>query len=333
MSDTVEIRLLPHGGSYPCAPDQTLLDAAIAAGYWLPHSCRAGTCNSCHVDIREGSVRYAADATGVADIPSGQCRTCQAYPDGDVVLVAPDVPREAGQRVVTAGARVIDVAHPSPDVTIIKLQVPAAAGFRFKAGQYADVLLKDGAHRSYSMANAPNDDGEIVWHVRRMEGGRFSTHAYDKLKAKDLLRIKGPFGTFVLQDTQAPIVFLASGTGYAPIAALLETHAEAIRERGAVLYWGGRKWRDLYAVSSVAEWEAQHPGVRLVPVLSEADADWSGRTGLVHRAVLDDLPVLEDHEVYACGNPLMIDAARAAFVEQGGLPAEQFYCDAFVIGK
>ena len=177
----------------------------------------------------------------------------------------------------------------------------------------------------------PTPEGLLELHVRRMEGGRFSPHAYDKLKARDLLRIQGPYGTFVLHAGTAPIVLLASGTGYAPIAALLRTHGAAIAQRGAVLYWGGRRWSDLYAVESVAAWQEQFPGVRLVPVLSEPDADWQGRTGFVHAAVLQDLPDLSAHEVYACGNPLMIDAARAAFTAQAGLPATHFYCDAFVI--
>ncbi|MDD2547694.1 MAG: FAD-binding oxidoreductase [Burkholderiaceae bacterium] len=334
MADVFQIRLEPHGGSFSCAADQTVLDAAIAAGYWLPHSCRAGTCNSCHLTLDAGTVRNAEPAPEGADaVPEGECRTCQAFPLGDLVLHAPTVPQAPGQRVVTAGARVLEVERPSADVAIVRLQVPAASGFRFQAGQYADVLLKDGARRSYSLANVPNEDGLLEWHVRRMDGGRFSPHAYDKLKARDLLRIQGPYGTFVLHDSPAPIVLLASGTGYAPIASLLQTHAEAIAQRGAVLYWGGRQWSDLYAIDSVPAWEARFPGVRLVPVLSEPGADWQGRTGFVHAAVLQDLPDLSGHAVYACGNPLMIDAARAAFTTQGGLPPGHFYCDAFITSK
>lgn len=332
MSETFQIRLEPHGGSFACAPKQTVLDAAIAAGYWLPHSCRSGTCNSCHLDLSDGSVRHAAPApAGAEPVPAGQCRTCQAFALGDLVLQAPDVPQAPGQRVVTVGARVLEVQHPSADVAIVQLQVPAAAGLQFKAGQYVDVLLKDGARRSYSLANVPNAEGLLELHIRRMEGGRFSPHAYDKLKTRDLLRIQGPYGTFVLHQGTAPMVLLASGTGYAPIASLLRTHGEAIAQRGAVLYWGGRRWGDLYAVESVAAWETQFPGLRLVPVLSEPEADWQGRTGFVHTAVLQDLSDLSGHEVYACGNPLMIDAARAAFTTQAGLLPAHFYCDAFVI--
>ncbi|ARN19634.1 FAD-binding oxidoreductase [Piscinibacter gummiphilus] len=328
MAEVFQIRLEPHGAAFECGTNQTILDAAVAAGHWLPHSCRAGSCDTCCLDLVEGAVIHPE---GVQLPGGGKCRTCQAHPARDVVLLAPNVPREPGQRVVTAGARVIDVSRPSADVTVVKLQLPSGSGFKFRAGQYADVLMKDGARRSYSMANVPNDEGVIEWHVRRMEGGRFSTHAYDKLKVKDLLRVQGPFGSFMLSDRPAPIVLLASGTGYAPIASMLQAHHAEIAARGAVLYWGGRQWSDLYAVDSIDAWEATFPGVRIVPVLSEPGAGWRGRSGFVHAAVLEDLPDLSMHEVYACGNPLMIDAARAAYVGERGLPSEHFHSDAFVL--
>lgn len=331
MSDNFTIQLSPHGGSFECGPAQTILDAALAAGYWLPHSCRAGSCNSCHLPLQEGSVRHAAPPVDGTAVPEGECRTCQAYALCNLTLEAPSVPKAAGQRIVTTGAKVVEVERPSHDVVVIKLQVPAQSGFAFQAGQYASVLMKDGARRSYSMANAPNNEGVVEWHVRRMEGGRFSTHAYDKLKAGGMLRIEGPFGTFLLQPGDAPVVLLASGTGYAPIASLLKTHGSELACRGAVLYWGGRTWADLYAVDSIENWEAEYPGIHLVPVLSEAGPEWAGRTGFVHAAVLADLPDLSGHEVYACGNPLMIDAARASFTAEAGLPPERFFADAFVV--
>lgn len=331
---TFQVRLDPHGGHFACRSDQTVLEAAMAAGYWLPHQCRSGTCGACRLPVVSGGVSHAAagpEATAVAETAQGLCLTCQARPTSDVVLDAPTVPAEPGQRVIQAGARVTDVQRPSADVAVVHLQVPPTSGWRFRPGQYADVVLRDGTRRSYSMANAPDDEGRIEWHIRRMEGGRFSPHAYDKLKARDLLRIEGPFGSFALRSGTAPVVLLASGTGYAPIASMLKVHADELAARGAVLYWGGRRLPDLYAVSSLAQWEAEHPGIRLVPVLSDADADWAGRRGLVHEAVLADRPDLVGHEVYACGNPLMIDAARRDFTARGGLDPANFLSDAFVV--
>lgn len=327
MSVLFPIRVAPHGAQFECAEGQTVLEAAISAGIWLPHSCKSGTCGTCELPMPSGHVGYGP---GITAPPHGHCRTCQAMPQGPLELLAPDVPKEPGQRVVTAGGRVIAVHRPSADVTIVHVQLPGSSGFSFRPGQYADVLLRDGSRRSYSMANRPGEDGVLEWHIRRMEGGKFSTHAYDRLKEKDVLRIQGPYGTFVLQDTASPIVFLASGTGYAPIASMLHSHLATIAQRGAVLYWGGRQWSDLYGISSVEQWQEEFPGVRLVPVLSEAGESWSGRTGWVHQAVLDDLPDLSGHEVYACGNPLMIDAARQAFVTSAGLAPKAFHSDAFV---
>lgn len=331
-ADGFEIRLLPAGGHFRCAPDQTVLDAAIAAGYWLPHSCRDGHCGTCRLDLGDGAISYdgaAAGATAIAETTTGQCLSCQARPRSDLVLDAPGVPAEPGRRIVQSGARVVEVNRPSADVAIVTLQV-VQPEFSFEAGQYAEVVMRDGTRRCYSMANAPDGQGRVEWHVRRIEGGRFSAHVYDKLKARDLLRIEGPFGTFKLRAGDAPVVLLASGTGYAPIAALLATHGDELARRGAVLYWGGRRSEDLYGVSSVSEWEAAHPGVRIVPVLSEPAEPWAGRRGLVHQAVLDDLPDLSAHEVYACGNPLMIDAARASFTAEARLPTDNFFADAFL---
>lgn len=327
MSAVFSISVAPNGATFECAADQTLLDAATSAGVWLPHSCKSGTCGSCDLLMPSGAVAYA---DGVELSAEGHCRTCQARPVSNIELFAPDVPKEPGQRVVTVGGRVTEVQRPSADVTIVKVQLPPTSGFSFKPGQYADVVLRDGSRRSYSMANRPDEECVVEWHIRRMEGGKFSTHAYDRLKEKDMLRIQGPYGTFVLHESSGPIVFLASGTGYAPIASLLRSHLPEIAARGAVLYWGGRKFGDLYEVSTVGEWEQRFPGVRLIPVLSEPEEGWTGRTGFVHQAVLEDFPDLSGHEVYACGNPLMIDAARDSFVSRAGLSPETFHADSFV---
>jgi CDP-4-dehydro-6-deoxyglucose reductase len=330
MDTGFQVRLLPAGGSFACRADQTVLDAAVEAGFWLPHSCRAGECGACVLPLVEGRVAQAPVSGAKAEVPAGRVLTCHALPCSDLVLEAPGVPAEPGQRVVKTAARVTEVAHPSRDVVVVRAQVPPQSGWRFQAGQYAELVLRDGARRSYSMANAPNERGEIEWHIRRIEGGRFSAHAYDALKPRDLLRIEGPFGNFVLRSGTAPVVMLASGTGYAPIAAMLAAHAGELAARGARVYWGGRRPEDLYALHDEAAWRERHPGIDLVPVYSELAAGEAGRGGLVHEAVLQDLPDLSAYEVYACGNPLMIDAARNDFTRRAGLRAECFFSDAFV---
>ncbi len=330
QASTHSVTLAPRGGRFDCRPEQSVLDAAIAAGYWLPHSCRNGTCGSCDLQVLQGRVRHAPSDPSAPPLPEGQCRSCRAHAESDLVLNAPGVPREAGRRVVATGAKVLDVRRASRDVAVVRLHVPPRSGFGFTPGQYVDVVLKDGARRSYSLANAPDPEGQIEWHVRRMHDGRFSTYVYDQLRPGAMLRIEGPFGAFGLQQSHAPVVMVATGTGYAPIAALLQAHGPELARRGAVLYWGVRSVEDLYAANDLDAWQARHRGVRLVPVLSEPGASWTGRSGFVHEAVLADHPDLSGHEVYACGNPLMVEAARARFIGAARLPATRFFADAFI---
>lgn len=324
-----KLRIEPAGVEIPCSAEGSLLDAALAAGYFPRHSCRRGQCNACETRVVSGDVCYPDDfePEGVRD---GYVLSCQARCVTDVTIEAPEVASTAGQRIVQTGARVLDVDRVSADVAHVRLSVPPESGFAFQAGQYVEVILRDGSRRSYSMANAPDGNGTIEWHVRAVPEGRFSNHVYRTLKQRDLLRIEGPFGTFMLRDTVAPIILLATGTGYAPIAAMLKTHSAEIVERGAVLYWGGARLADLYAYDEVRAWEQVHPGFRFVPVLSGDEPGWTGRKGFVHEVVAADFPDLSRHEVYACGNPLMVEAARHTFTQANRLPTTSFFSDAFV---
>lgn len=323
------VTFAPAGAQVTCSDGESVLEAALAAGFFPNHSCRRGQCNSCEAKVLSGEVVYP-DGFVPEGVRPDRVLTCMVRPASDVVLDAPEVSATAGQRVVQTGARVVEVRHASADVAIVRLQVPPAAGFDFEPGQYVDVVLRDGARRSYSMANAPASDGIIEWHVRALPGGRFSNHVYDKLKARDMLRIEGPFGTFMLQQTDAPMILLASGTGLAPILSMLRAHGDRIAARGAVLYWGGARAGDLYGLSDLAVALARYPGIGFVPVLSAPEPDWTGRTGFVHQAVAEDFADMSKHEVYACGNPLMVDAARHVFVHDNALPEAHFFSDAFV---
>lgn len=324
-----KLRIEPAGVEIPCSAESSLLDAALAAGYFPRHSCRRGQCNACEARVLSGDARYPGgfEPEGVRD---GYVLTCQARCTTDVTIEAQEVASTPGQRVLQTGARVLEVQRVSEDVARLRLAVPTETGFAFQPGQYVEVVLRDGARRSYSMANAPDGSGTIEWHVRAVPSGRFSNHVYRSLKPRDMLRIEGPFGTFMLRDSSAPVIFLASGTGYAPIAAMLKAHETVIQQRGAVLYWGGVRLGDLYAYDEVCAWEQAHPGFRFVPVLSGDEPGWTGRKGFVHEAVSADFPNLSQHEVYACGNPLMVDAARHTFTQANGLPAGNFFSDAFV---
>jgi CDP-4-dehydro-6-deoxyglucose reductase, E3 len=310
----------------------SILDTALESGFFPNHSCRRGECGSCAARLVSGDVRYASEVVPNG-LKSGHCLTCVAIPVSDVVLDSPEISGKPGGRVVKFGARVISVDRVSHDVTVVRAQAPLDSGFTFESGQYVDVVLRDGSRRSYSMANIPAQDGQIEWHIRAVPGGRFSQHVYQNLKPRDLLRIEGPFGMFVLREAESPLIFLASGTGYAPIASMLRTHGADIARRGAAFYWGGNREGDLYAMEEAMSWAVSTATLKFVPVLSDPRPDWPGRTGLVHQAVLTDYPDLSQFEVYACGNPLMIDAARQAFVIERGLSETSFHSDSFITSR
>jgi CDP-4-dehydro-6-deoxyglucose reductase len=169
-------------------------------------------------------------------------------------------------------------------------------------------------------------------HIRHMPGGKFTDLVFGSMKEKDILRIEGPFGSFYLrEDSEAPIVLLASGTGFAPIKALLEAMQQKGTTRSSTLYWGGRRPGDLYMDAWVHDFAAANPWLRYVPVVSDAlpEDGWTGRTGFVHRAVLDDLPDLSAYQVYACGAPIVVDSAQRDFCFLAGLSEDNFFADSF----
>lgn len=231
--------------------------------------------------------------------------------------------------------RVLGIERPGADVAILRIQLPATQPFRYRAGQYVEFILRDGARRSYSMANAPHNLGTpaaIELHLRHMPGGKFTDHVFGAMKEKDILRMEGPFGSFFLrEDSDKPIVLLASGTGFAPIKALIEHLHHLASIRPVRLYWGARRQSDIYLADWIATARELLPQLEYVPVLSEPAAEdaWTGRTGLVHQAVMSDLPDLSGHQVYACGAPVMVESAQRDFVALCGLPEDEFYADSF----
>jgi CDP-4-dehydro-6-deoxyglucose reductase len=242
------------------------------------------------------------------------------------VGAAKDIP------IKTLPCRIQKMERLSDDAMALHLKLPANERLQFLPGQYLEFLLRDGSRRSFSMANAPHDDALIELHVRHVPGGQFTDHVFGKMKERDILRFEGPHGTFFLrEDSDKPIVFVASGTGFAPIKSILESAFAKGIDRPMVLYWGGRRPKDLYMHALAEGWAAAHDNFRYVPVVSDAlpEDGWQGRSGFVHRAVMADFPDLSGYQVYACGVPVMVDAAKKDLVEQCGLPEDEFYADSF----
>ncbi len=332
------ITLTPAQRSFTVDVDEAMLPAAIRQGVGLPYGCRDGACGSCKSKLIEGRVVHGPHqhkALSVAEEEAGYILTCCAVPQTDCVVEARSVPGAGEYPVLKMPARVMSIARPAADVAVVKLQLPANQNLQYRAGQYVEFILRDGKRRSYSMANAPHALGSppaIELHIRHMPGGTFTDHVFTAMKERDILRMEGAFGSFFLrEDSTKPIVLLASGTGFAPIKAIVQHIQHKGIARPVVLYWGARRLRDLYQHDWCLQAAAEMPNLRYVPVLSEAAPEdaWGGRTGFVHQAVMADLPDLSGHQVYACGAPVMVEATQRDFVAQCALPADEFYADAF----
>ena len=334
-----QVTVLPSNHQFSVQSGQTVLDAALAAGIVLPYSCRNGACSTCKGKVVSGDYDAGPAPANILDsteIEQGYTLFCQAKPSSDMVIESTEIRLASDIQVRKLPSRVIAMEQVAPDVMALKLQLPAAEPLRFYAGQYVEIILRDGRRRSYSMARAPHVDGPLELHIRHMPGGVFTDHVFGagatQMKEREIMRLEGPFGSFFLrEDSDKPIVLLASGTGFAPIKAMVEHMQHVGMTRPVRLYWGGRRPRDLYMDELARSWEQALPDFKYVPVVSEAlpEDDWNGRDGFVHQAVMADLPDLSAWQVYACGAPVMVDAARHAFAEQCGLPDEEFYADAF----
>ena len=329
-----QISIRNTGHRFEAEAGETVLEAALRAGLALPHGCRDGACGSCKGKIIEGSAdfgTYSEAALSASERQTGTALFCQAIPQSDLVIEAREVRKVGDIQVRRLPTRLQKIDRPADDVAILHLKLPANERLQFLPGQYLDILLKDGQRRSFSMANTP-DDEELELHVRRVPDGVFTEHVFSKLKVRDILRIEGPHGTFFLREESGkPIVFVASGTGFAPIKSIIVDALAKGIARPMTLYWGARRPRDLYQSDLPEKWAGEHANFRYVPVISDALAEdaWMGRTGLVHRAVMEDFPDLSGYEVYACGVPVMVDSARRDFTVQCRLPEEAFFADSF----
>ncbi|HRN75209.1 CDP-6-deoxy-delta-3,4-glucoseen reductase [Ottowia sp.] len=338
MTHTITVQ--PSGRSFEAESQETMLAAGIRQGIGLPYGCKEGACGSCKCRKISGTVKHGPHqekALSAQEEANGYVLTCVGVAQTDVVLESRQVTHAGAFPIKKMPARVALLEKLSHDVMRVRLQLPANDLIQYHPGQYVEFLLKDGVRRSYSMANAPHtliENGAplIDLHIRHMPGGRFTDHVFATMKEKEILRIEGPYGSFHLRDdSPKPMILLAAGTGFAPIKAIIEHLQFMGITRDAVLYWGGRRPQDLYLDDWVQARLAEMPHLKYVPVVSDAlpEDGWTGRTGFVHLAVLQDFADLSGHQVYACGSPIVVESARKDYVERAGLPEEEFYADSF----
>jgi CDP-4-dehydro-6-deoxyglucose reductase len=331
---TYTIKNETSGTEFSAEDNESVLDAALRHGIVLPYSCHNGSCGTCKGRIVSGTVDYGdydPAALSDAEREEGLALFCQAIPLTDIVIRAQELGAVANIPVKTLPARVVRMEKLAHDVMGLWLRLPTSQRLQFLAGQYIDILLRGNEHRSFSLANAPVDDELLQLQIRRVPGGSFTGHVFETMKEKDLVRIRGPLGTFFLrEDPSLPAILVAGGTGFAPMKGILEQLFAVGERREVHLYWGVRSRRDLYAADLIESWVQAHDFFRFTPVLSEPQPDdgWTGRTGWVHEAVIADYPDLSGMEVYAGGPPPMIDALKAACFAHG-LAAEHLYYDSF----
>jgi len=321
-----------------------LLDAAFAASLNLPHSCKSGNCGSCRARLHSGEIYYPnGTPLGLSQTEAleGLVLLCQARARSDVCIETFDVTPVEQARIKRLPARIERALPLSHDVMGLYLRLPAAEDFRFEAGQYIDIMLKQGRRRSFSIASPPHDSRLLELHVRRVAGGEFSGPLFDADARNGLLAIEGPLGQFVYRPGGARMLLVGGGTGLAPMLSIMRHVVESGIERDMTLYWGVRSERDLYAhavledlagragrASGARAEGARAAALRYFPVLSEPSPEWRGLRGWVHEAVLRDIDDLCDYDVYAAGPPAMIDAVRRDFSRSGAAP-DRLYFDSF----
>ena len=332
---THQITIQGSDHSFACAATETVLEAAIHADLMLPYGCRNGACGTCKGRIVAGEVDYGAyqASTLTADERrAGFALLCCARPKSALIIEVREVRRAGDIQIKRLPCRVESIEKVSPDVAIVRFKLPANERLQFLAGQYIDFLLKDGKRRSFSMANPPHDDQLLELHIRHTLGGLFTDQLFSNYRGREILRLEGPLGSFYLREEgDKPLIFVAGGTGFAPIKAIIEHILYHHLPREMVLYWGVRTLADLYLPHLPSAWQQQHPNFTFIPVLSEARAEdaWPGRTGFVHNAVVADFPDLSGYQVYACGGPAMIEAAKRDFSALSRLPPDEFFADSF----
>ncbi len=322
------------GNIFTVDTSETLLDGALRQGSAFNYSCRSGSCGSCQAVLLSGEVdpgEFSTKALSDTARAAGGILLCQARAQSDLVIEATELPPGVALPIRTLPCRVIELEKACHDVMVLHLKLPQNQAFDYLPGQYIDILLRDGRRRSFSIANAVGAGGNLELHVRHVPGGHFTRQVFETMKARELLRFQGPFGTFFLrEEPKMPAILVAGGTGLAPIKAMLDAALSQNTSRSFHLFWGVRSRADLYFDEQIKIWEQDHANLDFTPVLSEPkEADrWDGKTGWVHEAVLQRFPDLTGVEMYASGPPPMIEALKIPFAKNGLAP-ERLFFDSF----
>jgi CDP-4-dehydro-6-deoxyglucose reductase, E3 len=329
-----KIRVPVSGHEFTAEENETILDAALRQGIGLPYGCRNGACGKCAGEVISGTTEYRNEnlrAQAKKEQEAGKTLFCQACATSNLDIKVREIINNTDIEIKTLPCRVDKIELLTHDVMKLLLKLPETERLQFMAGQYLEILLKDGKRRAFSIANAPHDDAYIELHIRHVPDGRFGDFVFDGLKEKTLLRIEGPLGSYFLrEDSDRPIILMGGGTGFAPLKGMLEHVFFTRSSRQIHLFCGVRSKRDLYMDEMVHSWLRQHPNLKYTAVLSDAreEDNWQGETGFVHESVVRHYPDLSGFDVYLSGPPPMVKAGMELFYEKG-LPETQIYSDSF----
>lgn len=329
------VQIKPSEHQFYVESGETVLDAALRQGVNLRYGCRNGACGACKGKLLEGSIHYDDEPNALDEDDQEQnlALFCQALPDSELTIEVDEIDLDSAIEIKTLPCRVHAMHHLADDVMQLFIKLPASERLQFLPGQYIDIILEDGRHRSFSIANAPHNDEFLELHIRLVEGGQFTPKVFNSMQNKDLLRIEGPHGSFFFrEDSDKDLLLIAGGTGFAPIKGIVEHLLSEGFQRPVYLYWGVRTEADLYMNELSQQWASQQSNIHFVPVLSQSGDDWSGRKGYVHEAVLADFEDLSSFDIYTCGPPAMIKAAEETF-QAKGMNKDHFYFDSFDYAK
>ena len=332
--DDLHLMVRPDNRIIPGRPGETILEAVLREGIAFPYECRNGGCGQCKCKVLYGPVDqgpHQESALSAAERLQGMVLACSATPLADIEVEYVPLALPGGVRPREYTAKVIALNKATADVMIVKLAPSGGEPIRYYAGQYLNIILPDGDQRSFSFATAPHENDVIELQIRLVPGGKFTPRVFNEMKVGDTVRFEAPLGSFFLrEDSDKPIIFVAGATGFAPVKSMVEHAFHIGLKRRIILYWGVRSLSDLYLPELPHRWAALHPNFTFVPVLSapRPEDHWTGRTGLVHEAILADFPNLAGHQIYACGSVKMVEAAHPAF-KAHGLQQDDCFSDAF----
>ncbi|MCL4168383.1 UNVERIFIED_CONTAM: hypothetical protein GTU68_054464, partial [Idotea baltica] len=307
-----QVTLKPSEHVFSVEENETILDAALRQGIAFPYQCRTGSCATCLGKVVSGEIHYPDGLPLTVmehEHEQGKAVFCVSVAKSDLELEVNEIDSSTDVQVKMLPARVNSLKKLADDVMEMTLKLPATEQLSFYAGQYLEFIMRDKSRRAFSIANSPSTTEHIELHLRRVPDGVFTNHVFDSMKEKAMVRIEGPFGSFYIRDTSnRPLIFIAGGTGFAPIKSIMEKLIEEGDTRPIELYWGARAKADLYRADLAEQWASTYEHINYTPVLSEASEEdnWQGRTGFVHQAVADDVSDLASYDVYMAGPPVMI---------------------------